>query len=251
MNKLQKIIAASTLVFASLSASASMINVGGINWDPDYDNGFITDFTSTGYFDQYYIAGSDRGSVTTGDIITDFSLVAVGDTLEGFGFFADLNGLSPADYCANCSLLSFAFTDFLLTSLTPAGKPLFTNGKAGIYTDIDGIVNSYATASADSLWLGLEAVNNPIAGTTIDVGGTLTGGTSAHAYFNVVGGAAMSNFNTNGQLFGSDLAYTSSRNAGATNGKAGLDGNTIPEPTTLAMFGLALLGLARMKKHNS
>ena len=147
-----------------------------------------------------------------------------------------------------CEVLTFTFTDFKLEALTGAGAPIFSGGSAAVYADTGGLPTSYASASDDLLWLDLVPVFNPLAGdgagSTIDVAGTITNGTFANAYFSVVGGLAMSNFDTNGELFGSDLNYNSVRGGSNAVGSLVLNGNTIPEPTSLAIFGLGLLGLA-------
>ncbi len=248
MNLLKTFATASLIALASLGANASQIVSGGVTWDPDFDNGFESDFISTGVFKQYYVAGSARGSIAVGDILSDFSLVTLDDTLEGYGFLTTFNGQNASQYCVTCDVLSFTFTDFKLDDLTAVGAPIFTGGSAAIYANLGGLPTSYADASDDLLWLELDAVVNPLAGdgagSTIDVAGTVVGGLNANAYFDVVGGAAASNFDTDGELFGSDLAYSATRNAGQDTGGFIINGNSIPEPTSLAIFGLGILGLA-------
>lgn len=248
MNLLKTIAAASVIALSSFGANASQITSGGVTWDPDFNNGFIQDFVSAGYFKQYYVAGTARNGIAVGDRIDDFALVTLEDTLEGYGYLTDLNGQNPSEYCVTCQVLTFAFTDFKLKDLTAVGSPIFEGGTAGVYADTGGLATDYATASDDTLWLELAAVVNPAAGdgagSTLDVAGNVTNGAFGNAYFNVVGGPAMSHFDTNENLFGSDISYVSARGGNVQVGTITLQGNTIPEPTSLAIFGLGLLGLA-------
>ncbi|AAZ28182.1 hypothetical protein CPS_0312 [Colwellia psychrerythraea 34H] len=67
------------------------------------------------------------------------------------------------------------------------------------------------------------------------------------SFWSVSGGAAAEYFDTDSQLFGSDLGFAATvdfQNNLYGIGGGVASGNSIPEPTSLAIFGLGLLGLA-------
>jgi hypothetical protein len=254
MNKLQKIIVASAMVFSSISASASIINVGGVTWDPNYDNGApdpfnLTDFLAKGEFFQSF-----RDSL--GNYVSN-SLAVDGDVLTGFGEFNRFNGNADQganDFCVSCSV-TLEFGGFTLAGTGPnplkngAIGPLFTGGWAKIYVDTNGVSSGQPNTYNDGVeWLSLSAVKQ-FDNNTMTLDGSLTGGGSAEVFWDVTGGLAASHFDSNSKFKGSDIHYTAS--AQGSDGSFEVNGNSIPEPTTLAMFGLALLGLVRIKKYST
>lgn len=207
MNILKTFAVASAIALASFGANASPIQSGGITWDPDYVN-------QGGDF----FAGSVYTSSTANGVVS------------GFGDITTLNGLNSSQYCTdtiNGCQLSFAYSD------------LANGGTLDFYVNAAGGTNSYAQASAGQLWLSL-AVNTHLPNTASNSDGYVS-------FFDVVNiaGTVASNFDTNTMLNGTDIAIDASRLSNFNGwGDASFYGDTIPEPTSLAIFGLGLLGLA-------
>ncbi len=85
--------------------------------------------------------------------------------------------------------------------------------------------------------------------------GTLTG--SGTMYLDVTGGAWASQFDTDGELFDSDVffQFTSNANTGGeavgdwtVRGDGRGEANIIPEPTTMLMFGVGMLGAGVVRR---
>lgn len=250
MNKLSKILTAGALALASISASASEITVGGVTWDPDYQTITASDFIGMGDFTQWF---SNAGFNAKGapNLSSEFP-GKVGSMLQGMGEINRFNG--QTDFvCATCEL-TFTFgglkfdgdlTDGSVYDLVGSTGTGFFNIYFDNSADFDaGNITSQAdvdNAADGSLFLSLSfATLKEGFGYTPEKG-------HLDSYWHVSGGAAAGNFDTDGDVLGTDLGFAATvdfqgSNYGSAAGVA--SGNTIPEPTSLAIFGLALLGLA-------
>ena len=246
-NLMKKAILGGAMVVASSAASASMINVGGVVWDPDATN----DFNMTG-----------------GVIERE---VQIGEELTGFGQIQTLNDDFPIK-CPGCEL-TYQFGGFILDSVvifdasTGSGTFAFTGGWIKFYRDNspDFSVDFRDSAGLDApdasdtiLWLDLVALDDINGKTLTGVGSGLldpnvvdTG--TGSAFFDVVGGEAMPNLDTNTQQtstgYLADFIFTSSFQARAVTaegfnmgGTGELTGDSIPEPSMLALMGIGLIG---------
>ena len=224
-----------------MSAQAATINVGGVVWDPDAVNAFpqAEDFFSSGNLFENF-------AVNPGDIVT------------GFGIFDQFNSdvNNAATFCPGCEL-TFTFTMELVafTNLGGgAGTFDFKDLMIDIYVDHNpNYVGTLGTASEGNLWLQLQGATN-LTGFGTNLGTGSDTGTGA-ANLNVIGGMAAGNFDTNMEAGGSDLVLSSSFQPGGPGGllKGGfeLTGNSIPEPASIALLGLGMLGFAASRKRKS
>ncbi|PKG83185.1 hypothetical protein CXF85_11675 [Colwellia sp. 75C3] len=260
---LKSLLAIGLLMLASASALATPITAGVVTWDPDS----VLDFSAGSSFKQWFttnnngesdaniITGDDiTGAVTTADIVTDFTTNNPPENdyfLTGFGIITALNGLTSASayLCDGCEL-TYAFGglklegDMLSFDETDAWFTLFSDSSEEF--DLLAIhEDNYAAAQDGVVWLEGGFDSFAIISGTINAGFT-------EGLLSVTDGLAFGNFDTNGEpegLGGSDISLSGSAQFSSsspynTSGTVDFEGDTIPEPSTLAIFALALLALA-------
>ena len=257
MKLFKKVLSGLTLLAAfGGAAHASIIDVGGVTWDPDAVGISDGDFTARYKFNEFFTTAANAVS-SAPNALPNYGLainpatVGPGDVLQGVGEITSFNGVDYGNtasaiggaFCASCEL-TFVFGGFAI-----AGPSSFANGWLNIYVDDTPDFNINTSAAGDAadgtLFLQLVARSTEFA----TFGGFLSG--SFTGYFDVVGGIAASNFDTNTKTLATDLLQSAS--AQFTNpppfhfiatSTGQIAGNTIPEPSTVFLMSLAMLGFA-------
>lgn len=247
----------------SMSAQAEIVNIGGVVWNPDS----MFDFTSN----QNIIEDQLNFDPAEGPIVTE---------LTGFGEMTGFNGKSQNEFCLGCEL-TFQFGGFNILGQNPTDTTeiAFTGGWIEFYIDFsqDYDPEHYASAGSEGgnneLFLRLEAHEvfnadyqfGPFDGmvslvSSLESYGEGSDEGSGSSLMDVVGGSAMGHFDTDGEADEADFVFSSSFQPipSGDNGEgyelfgtADLSGNSVPEPTSIALLGLGLLGFAASRKRKA
>lgn len=208
------------------------------------------------------------------------AVTSVGQELKGYGEITQINGSSIDTLCSGCEL-TFTFDSYIVDSISSSAAT-FSGGKVNVYLGFGGnndfnpfssgsSAADVAAASNGALFLTLtghaiDGSGNTLASTVFSgdllglaftfFGGGLwdvdmAGAGLANANFDTdsisaaFGGNADFAFDTSGRTTGVPHPDECTRLAGAScvAGSADIRGAVIPEPGTLALAGLGLLGL--------
>ena len=233
----QLVLGAAVAMALSAPVLAAPINVGGVIWDPDSP----VDFNST-----------------SGSIFQNAGAIP----LTGFGRIDFINTDPQSTFCPGCEL-TFEFGGFV--PLAPFPNAL------GAYEYAGGFVNVYVDNSPDFallagtgyndgvLWLSMTSAS--IFGSSALVTNVLTtllgtigdSGATGVGLLNVTGGLAKNNFDTNSRFGGADVEFQNSftRLSQFTIGSGNFAATTIPEPASVALLGLGLLGMGALRRRKA
>lgn len=254
------------------NVSADQITVGGVTWDPDYENATGgSDFSSSISFSQWWssvtttdnqiIEGDNFGNpITPGADGFGFDYSNVQDPgfgeLMGVATFDRFNGNSSGFVCSTCSL-NLAFGGLTLDNPTDT---LFNVDNSWFKVFVSPVVvdpfnaQQFANVQSGSVWLSGSFSSF---GLTF---GNAQGGQSL-AYLNVLGGDAFGNFDTNTVLDTWNNSIVDLQLSGTANFEPGrrfaeasglvVSGDSVPNPTSVALFGLGVLGLSLARRRRN
>lgn len=282
MKKALLVAALGSMAAFSMPSYSAMVTVAGVTWDTEWTDGSTPpieqDFVGETQFTQWFSTTNDGvgtlGSWSTADTIGNVLLSLTGAPaaptgyyLAGAGEYIRINdpamsviqasptGGGVGSFCPGCEL-TYAFGGIGLNTDNTFDV---SNGWVRVYVDnspdFNTPVNSQAVANSaigDILWLDLSITSFAL------TNGSVANGLVS-ATFEIIGGAAADYFDpksveySGSAFFGTEPGTIdpASRFSNAGNGQAIANTTPVPEPGTLALLGLGLVGFAASRRRTA
>ncbi|HTD04487.1 PEP-CTERM sorting domain-containing protein [Undibacterium sp.] len=267
MNFLKKaIIGAATALALASSAHASLQNVGGVVWDPDYNAVVEQDFISQFNFTQWFTGSATPANTLDfgGAVGINSVLASLNGSHTGSGYFLQGAGLiyrvndtalniagglgGGSTFCPGCQL-TYAFGGIALNKdstfdLTNAWAKIYVDSSTVATTPVSGqtVANNYTDGQ---VWLDLN-----ISSLAFRSGATVAGG-FVDAVFQITGGLAADVFDPKVLTYAGSTQFLSPTSQYSTGGNGSVLGNSIPEPGSMALVGLGLLAAGALRRRKA